>query len=267
MELRPLGNTGLKVSVLGLGTVKFGRNTGVNYPQGFTLPDDRTVLGLLELCRELGINLLDTAPAYGTSEARIGRLLTHREDWVLASKVGESYERGVSRYDYSAASTRASVERSLKRLRTDWLDMVLIHSDGNDEHILRDEDVLEELLNLKQAGLIRAVGMSTKTVRGGLLAVEQCDVVMATWHLGYQDELPVLEAAAANNKGVLIKKALASGHLAVDKAGEDSLTLAIAAVLDQPGVSSIIVGTINPQHLRHNAAVFNTVLEGSAQTS
>ena len=68
MELRPLGATGLQVSPLGLGTVKFGRNQGVKYPQAFNLPSDREALALLELAWDLGINLLDTAPAYGESE-------------------------------------------------------------------------------------------------------------------------------------------------------------------------------------------------------
>src|SRR5690606_39506858 len=71
---RPLGNTGLQASPLGLGTVKIGRNQGVKYPSGFDLPDDGQVRDLLALARGLGINLLDTAPAYGTSEERLGPL-------------------------------------------------------------------------------------------------------------------------------------------------------------------------------------------------
>ncbi len=74
MELRPLGSTGIKVSLLGLGTVKLGRNEGVKYPRPFDLPDDRSVVALLETAQSLGINLLDTAPAYGRSEERLGAL-------------------------------------------------------------------------------------------------------------------------------------------------------------------------------------------------
>ncbi|MES2607042.1 MAG: aldo/keto reductase, partial [Pseudomonadota bacterium] len=84
--LRPLGSTGLQVSALGLGTVKFGRNSGVKYPTAFELPDDKAIRNLLALARELRINLIDTAPAYGTSEARIGELLTDRKHWLLATK-------------------------------------------------------------------------------------------------------------------------------------------------------------------------------------
>ena len=73
--MRSLGATGLRVSPLGLGTVKFGRNRGVKYPRTFELPTDRAILNLLETAWESGINLLDTAPAYGASEERLGRLL------------------------------------------------------------------------------------------------------------------------------------------------------------------------------------------------
>ena len=73
--LRPLGDTGLQVSALGLGTVKLGRDQGVKYPSGFTIPDDREARALLDLARDLGINLIDTAPDYGRSEERLGPLL------------------------------------------------------------------------------------------------------------------------------------------------------------------------------------------------
>ena len=116
MELRALGRTGLQVSPVGLGTVKFGRNQQVKYPRGFDLPDDAHLRDLLAVARELGINLLDTAPAYGSAEERLGALLDHADDWVIVTKVGEAFEHGASRFDFSAAGTRASVERSLRRV-------------------------------------------------------------------------------------------------------------------------------------------------------
>ena len=185
--LRPLAGTDLTVSALGLGTVKLGRNEQVKYPTAFTLPDDKAVRDLLALARELGINLLDTAPAYGTSEARLGQLLERRQDWVLCTKVGEEFENGASRFDFSAAHTRASIERSLQRLRTDHLDLVLIHSDGNDEAILHDGACVDMLRRCQREGLLRYIGMSTKTIAGGIEAVEQLDVVMLTWNLQQRD--------------------------------------------------------------------------------
>lgn len=254
MELRPLGATGLRVSPLGLGTVKFGRNQGVKYPRAFELPSDRDALALLETAWDLGINLLDTAPAYGASEERLGRLLRQcRRDWVVVTKVGEEFDDGVSRFDFSAAATRASVERSLRRLGVEALDAVLIHSDGDDSNILEREAVLPTLLDLKRAGWVRAVGMSTKTVAGGLRAVECCDLVMVTYNLRQREELPVIRAARAAHKGVLIKKGLLGGHL--DQVAEaDPVLAALRLIFAEPGASSAVVGTLDPAHLRANVA-------------
>ena len=164
---RPLGNTGIKVSPLGLGTVKIGRDQGLKYPNRFKLPPDHEILALFREARTLGINFIDTAPAYGASEEKIGKLLPDRQDWVIGTKVGEEFSAGKSHFDFSGAHTRDSVERSLRRLKTDYLDLVLIHSDGNDLHILENTDCLESLMRMKEEGLIRAVGMSTKSVEGG----------------------------------------------------------------------------------------------------
>lgn len=92
-----LGNTELLVSQIGLGTVKFGRNQKINYPNSFELPSDNAILELLQSAQELGINVLDTAPAYGTSEERLGKLLKNqRHDWILCTKVGEEFMNGDS---------------------------------------------------------------------------------------------------------------------------------------------------------------------------
>ncbi|MBK8899517.1 MAG: aldo/keto reductase [Candidatus Competibacteraceae bacterium] len=260
MELRSLGAAGPRVSPLGLGTVKFGRNQGVKYPQAFDLPSDQTLLNVLGAAWDLGINLLDTAPAYGISEERLGRLLKRcRREWIIVTKVGEEFTAGSSRFDFSAAATRASVERSLRRLGVETLDAVLIHSNGDDLGILEHEGVLLALRDLQQGGLVRAVGMSTKTVAGGLRAVECCDVVMLTYNPRDRDDLPVIRAARAANKGVLIKKALQSGHLDAI-ATPDPVLAALRLIYAEPGVSSVVVGTLDPEHLRADAAAAEQAL-------
>jgi len=267
VELRPLGTTGLAVSPLGLGTVKFGRNVGVKYPCPFDLPSDQQALTLLETAWELGINLLDTAPAYGVSEERLGRLLRHcRRDWVIATKVGEEFVDGVSRFDFSGPATKASVERSLRRLGVEVLDIVLIHSDGNDLTILEQEAVLPTLFDLKQAGLVRAVGISTKTVTGSLRALDCCDLVMLTYNRRELSELPAIRAAYAANKGILIKKALQSGHLP-DAAQPDSLQAALQFVYAEPGVGSAVIGTLDKDHLRKNVTGVERILAENAKTA
>ncbi len=252
MELRMLGNSGIRVSPLGLGTVKIGRNQQVKYPRVFQIPDDAAVSDLLYLARDLGINLIDTAPAYGSSQQRLGKLLPGpRQDWVIVSKTGEQFIDGASHFDFSYAHTLHVVEQSLRELNTDYIDVLLIHSDGNDLDILRNTGVVDAVKELKQRGWIRAHGMSSKTVVGGLAVVEQLDVVMASANPAYTDELPVLQAAKMHHKGVLIKKGLMSGHVP----GIEGVRASMRHVFALPGVSSMIVGTINAQHLRQNVQI------------
>lgn len=251
---RKLGQSGLEVSCLGLGTVKIGRNQGVKYPDSFSLPTDKEVTTLFDQARELGINFLDTAPAYGSSEQRLGRLLKNRDDWVICSKVGEEFIGGKSFYDFTAQHTRRSIERSLRDIKTDFLDIVLIHSDGRDMQILESSDCVASLLRMKEEGLIKAVGMSTKTTAGGMKAVELLDVVMVTYNPSMLDDTKVIDYALTLEKGVLVKKALNSGHDCVTNSSDEfnyaqkNLQFALA----REGVGSVIVGTINPQHLVEN---------------
>lgn len=267
MQPRPLGSTGIMVSPLGLGTVKLGRNRQVKYPTPFDLPSDDEALTLLNTAHECGINLIDTAPAYGTSEERLGKLLPRtpggRDAWVIVTKAGEEFDphansgRGDSRFDFCPESIRRSVERSLKRLATDRLDAVLIHSDGNDLGIINTLGSLDALEDLKREGRVRAVGISTKTPEGGVEAAKRCDVVMLTLNPEYSGDLPAIEEASRRGAGVLIKKALASGHAALAQS-EDPVRESFRHVLTAAGpdaISSIIVGTINPHHLRHNARI------------
>ena len=234
-----------------LGTVKFGRNEQVKYPHEFKIPGDQDMMRILDLAWSLGINFIDTAPAYGSSEERLGQLLGQRHDWVIETKVGEIFENGQSHFDFSAEHTRESVENSLRKLRRDYIDVVLVHSSGDDMNIIQQTDALAELDKLKQKGLIKAFGMSSKTVEGGLWVVENCDVVMATCNLEYDEEQPVLDRAKKLNKGVVVKKGLLSGYAGVAEGGM-GIERSFEYVLSQPAVSSMIVGTISTNHLRKN---------------
>jgi len=254
MHYRNLGQTGIQVSVIGLGTTKLGRNQGVKYPTAFDLPSDDSVIELLTVAKDLGVNLLDTAPAYGSSEERLGKALKgQRQDWIIGTKVGEDFDDRQSSFNFTAEHFELSIKRSLQRFNTDYLDIVLVHSNGDDMRLIKEDGVLEILNHFKQQGLIRATGMSTKTVDGGIAALAQADCVMMTYHPEYLDEVPVLDFAKEHSKGVLIKKTLASGHAVVDA---KSLTLQqrFEFILEQPAVSSMVVGTINPNHLQQNVA-------------
>lgn len=264
MSLKPyyrrLGSTDLQLSPLGLGTVKIGRNQGVKYPTGFELPDDNAVRHLLAQAHDAGINVLDTAPAYGSSEQRLGPLLKgQRQQWLICSKVGEEFDNGQSHFDFSAAHTRRSIERSLQRLHTDYLDMVLVHSDGNDLQVLNHTEVYPTLLRLRDEGLIRAIGFSGKTLDGGIAALQHGDCAMVTFNLNEQGEQGVLDYAASAHKGILVKKALASGHVCLQN-GADPVHASFELIFAQPAVSSVIIGTITPKHLSHNVATACQVL-------
>ena len=250
-QRKQIAETGVFVSPLGLGAVKIGRNTAVKYPSSFKIPDDKQVTDLLAQAWDLGINLLDTAPAYGNSEQRLGKLLAKQtNEFIIATKAGETFDEktGASHYNFTPEFITSSIKQSLKNLRRDVLDIVLIHSDGNDKQII-DQGALEVLNDLKQQGLIRATGMSTKTVEGGLLALQQSDLAMVEHHLEYQQEQAVLDQAKLDNKGIFIKKALASGHLTPDSM-QDNFNL----IYSNPAVNSVIIGTINPNHLKDNIA-------------
>ncbi len=274
MPRKRLGRTDIEVSTFGLGTVKFGRTHGLKYPQAFTLPSDEQLRELLGCARDMGVNFVDTAPSYGYSEERLGDLLRReRKNWVISTKVGEEFEvdkfsdQGISHFDFSSKHTRTSVERSLRRLRTDYLDLVMIHSDGNDLDILRNSGALQTLQQLKQEGWIRALGISSKTLEGGLLAAEVCDAVMLMYHPAYTDEEPVIAKSALQGTSVLLKKVLSSGHICHDAPrlqeetrdpvehqvkDPDPVQSALNFAYAHSGVTSAIIGTVNMQHLRAN---------------
>lgn len=270
MPRKRLGRTDIEVSTLGLGTVKFGRNQSLKYPTPFDLPSDEQIRKLLDCAYSMGVNLIDTAPAYGYSEERLGDALRKsRKDWVITTKVGEEFthnkfsDEGLSHFDFSAKHTRMSVERSLRRLRTDYLDLVLIHSDGDDLKILQQAEVLHTLQQLKQEGWIRALGISSKTLEGGLLAAEICDAVMVTYNAGQQDEAPVIAKSAQHGAAVLLKKVLASGHICHDAPApgaisasngkeSDPIQRALNFAYAPQGVTSAIIGTLSEHHLRDN---------------
>lgn len=238
-----LGSTDIKVSRLGLGTVKFGRNTGVKYPHSFQLPTDNEINKLLNCAEEANINLLDTATAYGSSEQRLGTAIKHnRHKWVICSKAGEQFTNNQSVFNFNQQFIIDSIHSSLRQLQTDYLDILLIHSNGiNEEQIINRDQVFTTLAKLKQQGVIRAFGMSCKTVAGGILAAEMADMVMVTLNLNYSDDLPVIARAQQLNKGVIIKKALDSGKLPIKPSME--------FIFQHPGINSVILGTINRQHL------------------
>ena len=247
MLRRPLGTTGIEVSPLGLGTVKFGRNAGVDYPRQYKLPSDGRIADLLAAAQREGVNLLDTAPAYGSSETRIGEAIEgHRDDWILCTKAGEAFDGVVSHYVFSEYAVLKSVEGSLARLRTDRLDILLLHSDGRKVDEIERAGGFRALAKLKREAVVRSVGFSGKSPQDATAAMPGSDVLMCTINNIYRDEVGIARKAADLGAGVLVKKPLARGFHG------DSETIAETGIL--VGVTSVVVGTLSPDHLAANAA-------------
>jgi aryl-alcohol dehydrogenase-like predicted oxidoreductase len=250
MALRALGRSGLMVSALGFGAFKIGRNQKTKYPEDYDLPTDAEVEHLLDGVLASGITLIDTAPAYGESEARLGRYLHatgRREDVVLASKVGERFHDGVSSYAFDRESVNRSLDDSLRALKTDRLDLVSVHSDGDDLAIIDQTEVLETLVERRSKGDLRAIGFSGKTLEGHQACLEpdrDVDVLMIELNLLERGQLPILAPAAAAGIGIVIKKGLASGRLDASEA--------LPWLLQHDEIASVVIGGLSLAHVRAN---------------
>ena len=147
MEKRCMGATGMEVSVLGFGGAEIGFRA---------VPQDE-VTPLLNSALDAGLNVIDTAACYADSEEKIGRAVGHRRDeFLLFTKCGHA--SGVEGADWDPDLIRRSVERSLKRLKTDRVDLVMLHSCGRD--ILEQGDATAVLQDLQRQGLTRFIGYS-----------------------------------------------------------------------------------------------------------
>ena len=212
MQYRTLGRTGIRISEVGLGTWGMG---GDRYGRADDAESRRAIVRALEL----GINHIDTAPIYGNgrSEEVVGEAIAgRRHEVVLATKVG-MFPGGRDRFNYAGATVMREVEHSLRRLRTDYLDIYMLHSP--DEDLYRD-DGLEALVRLKEQGKIRAVGFSVMSVDEGiplamrLIEQGQVDVIQQAYRLLYT--LPAAELfplAEARDVGVIARENFYFGFL------------------------------------------------------
>ena len=214
MKYRRLGKTGLRVSVVGVGTWQFGGEWGKRFTQ-------QEVDKLLGRAKELGINLIDTAECYGDhlSESLIGRPIEKdRQSWILATKFGHRFHRNFERTEHwSPQEVTQQLEASLKALRTDYVDIYQFHS-GSDEAF--DQDELWEMLNRQvKAGKVRYLGISISSQRENLHQTRQATEVGASIiqvvynRLDRRPEERVLPSCCDQDLGVLARVPLASGLL------------------------------------------------------
>jgi aryl-alcohol dehydrogenase-like predicted oxidoreductase len=214
MNYRSLGRTGLVVSEIGFGAWGIGGRTVSQTSYGDT--DDRTSLAALACAHDCGITFFDTSAAYGNghSEALIGEALSGvRHKAVLATKAG--YEAWDRPPDFSATAIVASAERSLGRLRPDYLDLLLLHNPPLD--VLSAPDVQEALAHLVASGKIRAWGASCKGPADALEALRECDVPVIQANFNMMDVRAVtgglFDEVSRRNAGFIARTPLCFGFL------------------------------------------------------
>jgi hypothetical protein len=273
MEMRELGRTGLKVSRLGVGLAEMGQ---------LSLAEAATASLLLNAALDGGINFLDTAACYGNSEELIGKTLARRRDeYILATKAGHvtgDYQGEA----WTAKTIRDSIGRSLARLKTDHLDLVQLHS--CDVEILERGEVIQALLDAKQAGVTRFIGYSGDN-EAARWAIESghFDTLQTSFNLVDQEPRKgLLQMAKEREMGVIVKRpianavwgaALGSGREAyrekarrmagmgpISGAPEDPIALALGFTLAHDEVDTAIVGTRNPEHMLANIALMEQEL-------
>ncbi len=264
MHTRPFGQTGLTVSALGFGAGHIGS------PE--MSEDDAGTL--LNLAVDLGVTFIDTARGYGLSEERIGRHLAHRRgDFVLATKCGYGID-GVE--DWTPACVTAGIDAALRRLNTDYIDVMLFHSCPR--HVLERPGLIEALEAAVQAGKVRVTGYSGENEDlAYALATERFGAIECSvnpFDLRTLDTL--VREAAARGVGVIAKRPLGNAPwrfadrphgnyaeeywLRMKTMGFDSAPLAwdefaLRFSAFAEGVGTAIAGTGNAANLRRNVAI------------
>jgi len=283
IETRPLGHTGEEVTILGYGAMELRGD-----PRGPVI-EDEAAGALLNAVLDEGINLIDTSIDYGRSEELIGRYVGHRRDeYFLASKCGcllgppPPGANPPFPHDFSEENIRSGIERSLRRLKTDRLDLLQVHISPSRQQMERDGTV-ETLLSLRDAGTVRFIGMSgTLPNLTDHISMGVFDVFQIPYSVLQREHEDLITAAVETGAGTLIRGGAARGAPAEDKdwrqgplglsEGEGQrrweasgveellgdmsrLEFVLRFTLSHPGLSSTIVGTANPEHLRSNVAI------------
>jgi aryl-alcohol dehydrogenase-like predicted oxidoreductase len=227
MKFRQLGSTGIKVSEVGFGAWQLGN------ARDWEGMEDNRAIKLVHEALDQGCNFFDTAPNYGggNSESLLGEALSgRRRDVVINSKFGHHPDNTL---DFDPKKIRGSVEDSLRRLKTDYLDSILLHNPpfeiltGVTDHF----DVLE---TMKQEGKIRAYGASVDSARemDELIRNTECQVIEVMFNIFHQEPRRAFEMAAEKNVGLIIKVPLDSGWLS-GKYNENSVFTDIRSRWDQ----------------------------------
>ena len=274
MEKRRLGRTGFEVSALGFG----------GGPVGFLSTEQQRVTDILNFLLDSGVNFIDTAAGYPGSEEAIGSAVSHRrDDYVLVSKCGQAFD-DLEGEAWSPTVIGQTVDRALRRLKTDRLDVMLLHS--CDQEVLEQGDAVTELVKARDAGKIRHVGYSgDNEAVVYAVGLDAIDVVETSVNFCDQANIDsLLPETRRRDIGVIVKRPVANaawmgvgqqpGFYANYTTGyaerfsamglspgdlgfggeEDWAEIALRFTLAQAGVTTAIVGTTNPDNAKRNIA-------------
>jgi aryl-alcohol dehydrogenase-like predicted oxidoreductase len=274
LPMTTLGKTGLEVTRLGFGAMEI---RGVPRGRDVSAAQAETILNAVV---DSGINYIDTSVDYGLSEEFIGKYISNRRDeYYLASKCGcivgaPVVPSGPSAHEFTPAIVVEGVEQSLRRMNTDYLDVVQFHSNPS-QQVLDDDGALDALLQLKQQGKVRHIGISNTLPNLPDHIAKNVFEVMQIPYSGLQREHEEwISAAAKTGVGTVIRGGVAKGNPVesgvprpdewslFDKAnlsdlideGETRTSFMLRFTLSHPDMHTTIVGTINPDHLASNVA-------------
>ncbi|MFO1487484.1 MAG: aldo/keto reductase [Verrucomicrobiota bacterium] len=276
MNYRQLGRTGLRVSEIALGTVSLGADYGLPAPGEFGRPEKRDAVRVIHEAVEAGVNLFDTAPAYGEAEALLGEAIAKKSDCFIASKVSLPSKASATPLREQIIT---SLEKSLRAVKREALDVVQIHNATVE--VLRSGEILNILGEARKAGKVRYVGVSIYTEEEALTAIASNAVDMIQIAFSILDQRKadsVLPAAKKGNVGILTRSALLKGvlsakaqHLppemaelktAADRARQalkvswdDLPTAAVRFCLDSAGIDSVLIGPRTSAELHQSLSV------------
>lgn len=282
MRKMELGNTDLKVSALGLGLSELGSD--------FSLSEAKKAASVLNTALDSGINFLDTAACYGTSEVLIGKTIAdRRQDYVLSTKAGHLVDEPTG-MSWTAKTVRESIERSLQRMRTDYLDVVHLHS--CDVTVLEEGEVIHALQDAKRAGKTRFIGYSGDNesahwaVESGLF-----DTLQTSYNLVDQKaRFQLLPRARQQGMGIIAKRPIANAAWGAQsipssyaqeyfrrakkmidigplpEAPDNPILLALGFVFASDLVDTAIVGSTDPEHIQTNIQLYIDEIPISSQT-
>jgi len=265
-----LGRTGLEVTTLGFGAMEI---RGPRIWNGPTVTDEQA-RSILHAVLDAGINFIDTANDYGRSEEFMGRFLAERrKEYVLATKCGCKVTPGTDHDETPHEFTRANIERgveeSLKRLKTECVDILQLHNPSVQQ--VKDGDVIKVLQDLQRAGKTRFIGISStlpalpEFLASGVFDTFQ--IPYSALERTHEDWISKVDQAGA---GAIIRGGVARGSLVKDqgrwnawrKSTLDTLCeemnpqeFVLRYTMSHPGLHTNIVGTLNPGHLAENLAI------------